>query len=165
MRNRLKPFQCHRWWNMQCQLLGLDDAELLLSVSESVSSLLLLAACWAFDLDLEISPLPGGSEAPLLSHEVCPLIDDGLPINVGMLCGKRRNCHRQQKCFKIQLKEILKGNCLYCCRELLHVKKRFISSERSMIMQVWTNHVTLRDGIAQNRSTQNSAVPSNFYQK
>ncbi len=100
-RNALEPFQCRRWWNPQGQLLGLDDAELLLSVSESVSSLPLLAALWAPGLDVDVSIRPGGSEAPLLWQSVCPLTGGGLLINVGMLCRERNYYHSQKKmCFK-----------------------------------------------------------------
>lgn len=68
------------------QLLRLD--ELLLSVSESVSSPLLLAAP-----DPEVSLLPGAA-APLSSRAVCPLLDDEeLLIKAGTRC---RNVDIQQ---------------------------------------------------------------------
>lgn len=68
------------------QLLRLD--ELLLSVSESLPSLLLLAAP-----DPEVSLLPAAG-APLSSRAVCPLLDDDeLPIKAGTRC---RNVDIQQ---------------------------------------------------------------------
>lgn len=100
VRNHLKPFQCCRSWNMQHQLLRPDDAELLLSVSESVSSLLpLLAPLWAPGLDLDVSSLAGSSEAPLLWHGVT---DGGLLINVGRHCREEDYCHSQKACPKIE---------------------------------------------------------------
>lgn len=72
------------------QLLRTDDAELLLSDSESVSSpQLLLLGRGAPGSDLEgISCSPAGAAASLLGHEVAPLADGGLLINAGRICRR-----------------------------------------------------------------------------
>lgn len=85
---------------MQHQLLGLDDAVLLLSVSESVSSLLLLAALRIPGLVLDVSILPRGSDAPLLItwldvSGVCPLSNGELLTSVGMLCREENSYYTQ----------------------------------------------------------------------
>lgn len=85
----------------QSQLLGLEDVELLLSVSESVSSPLLPAALGPPGLDLDDSLLLGGAEAPLLSCGICPLADAGLLINAGIFCTKGNYCQSQQKSYAI----------------------------------------------------------------
>jgi len=87
----LKASQCHCLCNMQHQMLWQDEAELLLSVSESVSSPPLLDALWPPGLDVDVSMPPGGSGAPLFWQDVWPPAG-GLLINVGMLCRKFNYC-------------------------------------------------------------------------
>lgn len=71
------------------QLLRTDDAELLLSDSESVSSPQLLLGLTAPDSDLHlISCSARGIAASLLSHGVGPLADGGLLIKAGMICRR-----------------------------------------------------------------------------
>lgn len=69
-----------------CQLLGAEDAELLLSVSESVSSLPLLAALWDPGLVMDASIPHWGSESSVFQQVVCAITAGGLLINVGTHC-------------------------------------------------------------------------------